>query len=166
MGIETARQGKCFRGFPHASQGGVWQLSRILVNIDVLLTWGTNRFTSMPVRQTRRAWQLELLVQQTRFAWTEHADGFQHPAFATGQYYRVCFYVLWDWSVGLRSWPVRDPGLQRAGFPFPGLHHCHLFRGELFALGIIGEYLARMYFQIMESAAVCAPFESQPCIES
>ena len=47
----------------------------------------------------------------------------------------------------------RHRGRTVAGFSVPRVDHRDLLRAQLFALGIIGEYLGRMHFRMMERPA-------------
>lgn len=54
MGAETARQVSAFRAFRTELREAFRQYEGSFVSIDVLLTWGTTRFSSVPVRHEPR----------------------------------------------------------------------------------------------------------------
>lgn len=151
IGVETARKVSAFRVFrTHVREafGGYHGFS---VNIDVLLTWGTNRFTAISVRHDPRRLgnsnysfgQLVIhgLNMLTGFSTLPlqlaSVTGFAFMFFGIG----VLAYVLGRYAI---------LGYSVSGFPFLASIIAIFAGAQLFALGIIGEYLARMYFQIMD----------------
>ena len=151
MGVETARKVSAFRVFRAQVRDAFASYHGFSVNIDVLLTWGTNRFTSIPVRHEPRRlgssnYSLGKLVihglnMLTGFSTLPlqlaSITGFAFMFFGIG----VLVYVLGRYAILGYSVP---------GFPFLASIIAIFSGAQLFALGIIGEYLARMYFQIMD----------------
>jgi len=151
MGVETARKVSAFRAFRTQVRDAFASYHGFSVNMDVLLTWGTNRFTSIPVRHEPRRlgssnYSLGKLVihglnMLTGFSTLPlqlaSITGFTFMFFGIG----VLVYVLGRYAILGYSVP---------GFPFLASIIAIFSGAQLFALGIIGEYLARMYFQIMD----------------
>ncbi|MBN1977010.1 MAG: glycosyltransferase family 2 protein [Anaerolineae bacterium] len=154
MGAETARHVSAFRVFRAQVREAFVDYSGPFVSIDVLLTWGTARFTSVLVRHdvrqvgvsnyTFRKLVVHALNMMTGFSvlplqiasWM----GFAFTAFGM----LVLLYVIGRFILEGGSVP---------GFPFLASIVALFSGAQLFALGIFGEYLARMYFRTMERPA-------------
>jgi undecaprenyl-phosphate 4-deoxy-4-formamido-L-arabinose transferase len=151
MGVETARKVSAFRAFRAHVRDTFTSYHGYSVNIDVLLTWGTNRFTFIPVRHDPRHsgnshYSLGKLILHGLNMLTGFSTlplqlasitGFAFMFFGIG----VLVYVIGRYAILGYSVP---------GFPFLASIIAIFSGAQLFALGIIGEYLARMYFQIMD----------------
>lgn len=121
------------------------------VNIDVLLSWASTRFGLVKVRHDARqfgasTYTFRRLVSYTLVTMTGFSTmplrfaslaGFGFTIFG----FFVLVYVLGRYFIQGGSLP---------GFPFLA-STIAIFSGvQLFALGVIGEYLARMYFRTMD----------------
>ncbi len=151
MGAETARHVSAFRAFRTRVREAFARYEGPFVSIDVLLTWGTTRFSAVPVRHDpRRAGvsgysfrklMTHALNMMTGFStWPLQLAslvGFGFTLFGLG----VLAYVLGRYLVLGGSVP---------GFPFLASVIAIFSGAQLFALGIIGEYLARMHFRMMD----------------
>src|SRR5581483_1552183 len=151
MGIETARHVSAFRAFRTSVRDAFAGYRGPSVSIDVLLTWGTTRFAALPVRHEPRSrgvsqYTLRKLVTHainmtTGFsAWPLQLAsivGFACTLFGIG----VLCYVVGRYLV---------QGGVVPGFAFLASALAIFSGAQLFALGIIGEYLARMHFRMME----------------
>lgn len=151
MGAETARNISAYRVFRTQVREAFAAFQGPFVSLDVLLTWGTRRFGAVPVRHNPRAigssnYNLRRLFTHcfnmlTGFStmplqlasWT----GFALTLFGAG----ILVYVISRYLINDRS---------VAGFPFLASIIAIFSGAQLFALGIIGEYLARMHFRMME----------------
>ncbi len=167
MGVETARKVSAFRAFRTQIIGAFTNYHGYSVNIDVLLTWGTNRFTSIPVRHDPRRlgnsnYSFGKLVMHginmlTGFSTLPlqfaSITGFAFMFFGIG----VLAYVLGRYAILGDSVP---------GFPFLASIIAIFSGAQLFALGIIGEYLARMYFQIMDRPPYALRSKAEHGVES
>lgn len=151
MGIETARQVSPFRVFRTYLRNAFQNYQSPFVSIDVLLTWATNRFTSVPVRHEERKYGVsnytfrKLVVHAlnmiTGFSVLPlrlaSLIGFGFALFGG----LVLVYVVGRYLI---------QGGVVPGFAFLA-STIAIFSGvQLFALGIIGEYLARMYYRLMD----------------
>jgi undecaprenyl-phosphate 4-deoxy-4-formamido-L-arabinose transferase len=151
MGAETARQVSAYRAFRTELRAAFAEFRGHLVSIDVLLTWGTSRFASVRVQHAPRA---EGRSNYTVYMLVTHAlnmltgfgtfplqlaslTGFAFMLFGLG----ILVFVLVSYT--LRGSPV-------AGFPFLASIIALFSGAQLFATGIIGEYLARVHFRIMD----------------
>lgn len=93
---------------------------------------------------------VRLYVSKTGHALHEYEDRLQHCAVAVRQYHWLLFMLF---GVGILIHVLPRYFLSGSGVPgFPFLASIiAIFSGtQLFALGIIGEYLARMHFRMMD----------------
>ena len=151
MGAETARKVSAFRAFRTPVRDAFADYRSPYVSIDVLLTWGTVRFGAVDVRHEPRAFGasnytfrklvIHALNMMTGFSTLplQFASlvGFAFTLFGIG----VLAYVIGRYLM---------EGSSVAGFPFLASVIAIFSGAQLFALGIIGEYLARMHFRMME----------------
>lgn len=151
MGAEIAKQVSAFRVFRAEVASAFRHYEGPFVSIDVLLTWGTNRFAATPVRHEPRAqgtsgYTFRKLVTHAMNMMTGFSTrplqmaslvGFTFTLFGFG----VLAYVLVRYF--LQGTPV-------PGFPFLASIVALFSGAQLFALGIMGEYLARMHFRSMQ----------------
>ncbi len=151
MGAETARSVSAFRAFQTYVRAAFADYRAPYVSVDVLLTWGATRFAAVPVRQEARTvgssnytfWKLIIhaLNMMTGFSTRPlqlaSLMGFGFTLFGVA----LLAYILGRYFIQGGSVP---------GFPFLA-SVISIFAGvQLFVLGIIGEYLARMHFRMME----------------
>lgn len=150
MGAEIARQVCAFRAFRGQVVDASRHYSGSLVSIDVLLTWGTNRFGVVAVRHVPRprgtsGYTLGRLFTHTMNMMT----GFSALPLQIASFVGFAFTLL---GVGILGFVLSR--FLMYGSPVPGFSFLAsiiaIFSGaQLFALGIIGEYLARMHFRTM-----------------
>ncbi|HNV89714.1 MAG TPA: glycosyltransferase family 2 protein [Thauera aminoaromatica] len=151
MGVESASKVSAFRVFRARLREAFSAYRSPSVNIDVLLTWGTTRFGSVLVRQDERAvgdsgYTLRKLINHAINMMTGFSVLPLQVASVLGlafgsMGFLVLLYVLLRYLVDGSAVP---------GFPFLA-SIIAIFSGvQLFALGIFGEYLARMHFRSME----------------
>jgi undecaprenyl-phosphate 4-deoxy-4-formamido-L-arabinose transferase len=151
IGAETARSVSAFRGFRTQLRDAFANYQSPFVSIDVLLTWASNRFTALAVRHeprrvgttnyTFRKLVIHALNMMTGFSTLPlqiaSLVGFLFTFFGIG----VLLFVLARYVINGGSVP---------GFPFLASIIAIFSGAQLFALGIIGEYLARMHFRMMD----------------
>jgi glycosyltransferase involved in cell wall biosynthesis len=151
MGADSAGKVSAFRVFRTRLRDAFDAYRSPTVNIDVLLTWGTTRFGAVRVRQDERStgdsgYSFGKLVLHA----VNMLTGFTILPLQIASILGLAFgglgllillYVLWGYFSHGSSVP---------GFPFLA-SIISIFSGvQLFALGIFGEYLARMHFRSME----------------
>lgn len=151
MGAKNARNVTAFKVFRTQLREAFSRYRSPHVSIDVLLTWGTQNFGSLTVRHDARK------VGQSNFTFRKlvrHAinmlTGFSVVPLQLASLMGLAFaflgllallYVLIDFFV---------EGSVVRGFPFLA-SIITIFSGvQLFALGIIGEYLARIHLRSMD----------------
>ena len=151
MGAQTARKVSAFRVFRTALRDAFREYRSPFVSIDVLLTWATSRFTSVTVPNDPRTigqstYSLRKLVTHALNMMTGFSVlplqlasiiGFACTLFGVG----VLVYVVGRYLL---------QGTTLPGFPFLASVIAIFSGAQLFALGVIGEYLARMHFRMME----------------
>jgi undecaprenyl-phosphate 4-deoxy-4-formamido-L-arabinose transferase len=151
MGAETARVVSAWRAFRAQLRDAFADYHGPFVSIDVLLTWGTTRFSSVRVRHNPRTvgnsnYNFRKLVRHAMNMMTGFSVlplqlasiiGFFFTLFGIG----VLVYVVGRYFIS---------GASVAGFPFLASIIAIFSGAQLFALGIIGEYLARMHFRTMD----------------
>lgn len=151
MGVETARKVSAFRVFRAQLRDAFAHYSSPYVSIDVLLAWSTTRFASVRVRHDPRPagrsgytfgkLVVHALNMMTGFStWPLQLAGligFAFAVFGMG----VLIYVLGRYLIQGGSVP---------GFPFLASVIAIFSGAQLLALGIIGQYLARMHYRMMD----------------
>ena len=146
MGAEAARNVSAFRAFRTSLRAGFDHFAGSYVSIDELLTWGTSRVAAVPVDHRPRT------AGVSNYSWKkliEHAlnmmTGFSTLPLRLASILGFAFtvfglcvlvYVLVRYLLAGGSVP---------GFPFLASIVSIFSGAQLFALGIIGEYLARMH---------------------
>jgi undecaprenyl-phosphate 4-deoxy-4-formamido-L-arabinose transferase len=151
MGAETARNVSAFRVFRSRLREGFQEYRSPSVSIDVLLTWTTTRFTAIKVRHVPRA---KGVSGYTPGKLIRHAvnlmTGFSTLPLQIASIVGFVF-VLFGLSVlayVLGNFMIR--GAAVPGFTFLASVISIFSGAQLFALGIFGEYLARMHFRSMD----------------
>jgi len=151
LGTQTARSVSAFRAFRTQLRDSFATYQGPYVSIDVLLTWATARFSAVPVRNdprfagesnyTFRKLVSHAINMMTGFStWplkVASLIGFTFTLFGIG----VLIYVIGRFLIS---------GYSIAGLPFLASIIAIFSGAQLFALGIIGEYLARMHFRSMD----------------
>ena len=160
MRADIARQVSAFRVLRTSVREGFAGYRSPFVCIDVLLTWGTSRFAAVRVRHMprhggRSHYSLRKLMAHALNMVTGFTTiplqlasvvGFAFTFFGLA----VLVYVIGRYLIQGDSVP---------GFPFLASIIAIFSGGQLFALGIIGEYLARMHFRTMERPPYCVRTE-------
>jgi len=150
MGVEVARHVSSFRAFRTQVRSAFMEYAGSFVSVDVLLSWGTSRFAAIPVKNppreigvsnyTPRKLILHAVNMITGFSvlplQLASLLGFSFAVFG------LCLLVM-----VLARYVLE--GDRVVGFPFLA-SALSIFSGvQLFSLGIIGEYLARMHFRLL-----------------
>ncbi len=151
MDADIARRASEFRAFRTRLRDAFGDYRSPSVNMDVLIAWGTSRFAAVAVRHDARqsgtsGYTLRKLIVHAANMMTGFSTlplqfasiaGFAFALFG----FLLLAYVLLRYLIDGSSVP---------GFPFLA-SIIAIFSGvQLFALGIIGEYLARMHLRTME----------------
>ena len=151
MGAETARNVSAFRVFRTRIRDAFATYRGPYVSIDVLLTWGTTKFSHVAVLHDPRRvgasnYTFRKLVTHAFNMMTGFSTlplqiasmiGFVFTLFG----FAILAYVLFSYLTN---------GVAVPGFAFLASIIAIFSGAQLFALGIIGEYLARMHFRTMD----------------
>jgi len=149
MGVPAVRNISAFRAFRTHLREAFRDFRSPSLTLDVLLSWGTTRFSAVPVNIEpaggRSNYTFFSLLKQALLILTGYSTAPLRLASLTG-FFMTLFgvavfgYVLWVYFAQ-GSLP---------GFPFLA-SIVSLFSGaQLFTLGIFGEYLARMFDRSMD----------------
>jgi glycosyltransferase involved in cell wall biosynthesis len=153
VGIDVAKNVSAFRVFPTHLREAFAAYQSPFVSIDVLLTWATTRFgATTVVFQPRHSgssnYTFTKLVRHALDMMTGFSTaplqvasliGFTCTLFGLGVFIYVFVRYCLEGSV--------------PGFPFLASIIAIFSGAQLFALGVIGEYLARMHFRSMKRPA-------------
>lgn len=169
LGGKTAPMVSSFRAFRTDLREGFSDYTGPDVSIDGLLTWRTERFRSVPVRHDPRVhgesnYSLTKLVRHALTMITAFSTRPLRMATTLGFFVilfgaAVLLYVLLRFLIEGHSVP---------GFPFLASIISIFSGAQLFAIGVIGEYLARMHVRVMSRpsysirARTTAPSRSDP----
>jgi glycosyltransferase involved in cell wall biosynthesis len=151
MGAETARNVSAFRVFRTRLREGFRDYRSPSVSIDVLLTWATARFTAIKVRHAPRAAGVS---GYTTGKLIRHAVNLM-TGFSTLplQIASIIGFIFVLFGVSILAYVLANYLFQNTtvpGFAFLASIIVIFSGAQLFALGIFGEYLARMYFRSMD----------------
>lgn len=148
LGKDAVQDISAFRAFRTTIRNAFDRYEGPFVSIDVLLSWGASRFSSVRVRHEPRTigrshYRLGSLARHTMNVLTGFTTvplqvvsviGFVFALFGVG----VLVYVIGRFFV---------QGRQVPGFAFLASIIAVFAGAQLFALGMIGEYLTRMHFR-------------------
>lgn len=151
MGARNAKKVSAFRAFKRDLREAFCNYSGPTVNIDVLLTWATTKFASVRVRHDARkfgesGYTVSKLISHALNMMT----GFSTRPLQYASLMGFCFalfgmliliYVITKWILGANSVP---------GFAFLASIITIFAGAQLIALGVIGEYVARMHTRTMD----------------
>jgi undecaprenyl-phosphate 4-deoxy-4-formamido-L-arabinose transferase len=154
MGAANARNVSAFRAFSTQTRAGFEGYRGPYVAMDVLLTWATTRFAAIPVRhEPRKAGKSNYTFRQLVRHALNMMTGFSTVPLRIGSLLGFAFTLF---GVAVLVYVVGRyliQGSSVSGFPFIA-SIVAIFSGvQLFALGMIGEYLARMHFRLMDRPA-------------
>ena len=155
MGAETARNMSAFRAFRTILRDSFADYRGPLVNIDVLLTWGTTRFTAIRVPHANRVigesnYTLGKLITHAFNMITGFTTLPLRVASVVGLLMTCFGFVVLAF--------ILVSQLVFYQFEVPGFTFIAslitLFAGaQLFSLGVIGEYIARVHLRSMDKPA-------------
>jgi glycosyltransferase involved in cell wall biosynthesis len=154
MGAQTARDVSAFRAFRTPLRSAFASYQAPYVSIDVLLTWATRKFTAVTVQHEPRT------VGQSSYSFMKLVNialtlmtGFTVLPLRVAS---IAGFLCTLLGFGLFAYVIERylvAGRAVPGFAFLASAVTFLSGVELFALGVIGEYLARMHFRMMDRPA-------------
>jgi glycosyltransferase involved in cell wall biosynthesis len=151
MGAETARNVSAFRAFRTRLREGFCDYRSPTVSIDVLLTWSTSRFAVVKVRHAPRlagasGYSVTRLI---RYA-VDLMTGFSTLPLQISSFIGFALVLFGVAILAFVGASFLIIGSEVPGFAFLSSIIAIFSGAQLFALGIIGEYLARMHFRTMD----------------
>jgi undecaprenyl-phosphate 4-deoxy-4-formamido-L-arabinose transferase len=151
LGADTARMVGPFRAFRTVVRRAFDEYRGASVNIDVLLTWGTTRFTAVRVHHDVRKighsnYTVRTLLTHTVNMLTGFSTLPLQVASLLGFALTLVGVVLLAYVLGR----YMLQGTAVPGFAFLASITIIFSGTQLFTLGVIGEYLARMHFRLLD----------------
>ena len=155
MGAETARSLSAFRAFRTCLRQSFADFRGPLVNIDVLLTWGTTNFAAIPVSHSPRTigksnYTFRKLVAHTFNMVTGFSTLPLRFASLLGLIMSTFGFLILVYLIFSQVFAFQ---FEVPGFTFTACIISIFAGAQMFTLGIIGEYLARMHLRIMDKPA-------------
>ncbi len=152
MGAHTARRVSSFRAFRASLRESFADFRGPLVNIDVLLTWGTTSFVAVPIEHRQRTiGKSTYTIGKLLIHAFNMITGFStlplRMASLLGLLMTAFGSVILAYLVLSQLYAFR---FEVPGFTFIASLVSIFAGAQMFALGIIGEYLARMHLRIMD----------------
>jgi len=150
MGAGTARNVSAFRCFRSGLRDAFADYGSPYVSIDVLLTWGTRRFASVEVRNEPRAYgtsnyTVRKLIVHAMNMMTGFSTLPLQLASMAGFGFMLFGMLVLAYVIGR----LVIQGAVVPGFAFLASIVAIFSGTQLFALGVIGEYIARMHVRSM-----------------
>ena len=151
MGAETARNVSAFRAFRTRLREGFCDYRSPTVSIDVLLTWSTSRFAVIKVRHVPRSAGASgySVTRLIRYA-VDLMTGFSTLPLQISSFIGFALVLFGVAILAFVGANFLINGSEVPGFAFLSSIIAIFSGAQLFALGIIGEYLARMHFRTMD----------------
>jgi undecaprenyl-phosphate 4-deoxy-4-formamido-L-arabinose transferase len=154
MGVEIGRMISAYRAFRTELRAAFSDFREPFVSIDVLLSWATTRFAVVKIKHEERSqgesnYSLSRLASHTYNMLT----GFTVAPLRLASLIGFLFTLL---GIGILAYVLFiyfTVGTSVSGFPFLASIIAIFSGAQLFSLGIIGEYVARVYFNSMNKPA-------------
>jgi len=149
MGAQTARQVSAFRAFRTPVREAFADYRGAFVSIDSLLAWGTTKFGSVPVRHEPRTVGASNYTFRKLLAHSMNMmTGFSTLPLRFATYIGFAFTLIGLMVLAVVVFRYFTAGDSVPGFPFLASIIAIFSGAQLFALGIFGEYLARVFVRI------------------
>ncbi len=162
MGTKTAIKVSAFRVFRTKIRESFENYNSPNVSIDVLLSWGTNKFSSVDVEHLERK---EGRSNYNFWKLTSHAfdmiTGFSVLPLRVASFIGLVFTIFGFFVMVYVIGRYIIIGGSIPGFPFLASIITIFSGAQLFSLGIIGEYIARIHFRSMNKPAYSVKEEVQ-----
>lgn len=151
MGAANARQVSALRVFRASLRDAFSDYRSPTVNIDVLLTWATTNFSAVRVKHEARkfgqsGYTVSKLIRHALNMLTGFSTKPLQLASLTG--FSLAFFGLVILVYVITRWVFQNDSVP--GFAFLASIIAIFSGAQLLALGVIGEYIARMHLRTME----------------
>jgi glycosyltransferase involved in cell wall biosynthesis len=151
LGAETARNVSPYRAFRTKMRDAFANYQSSFVSLDVLLTWGTNRFAAVPVHyDPRRAGRSQYTFRRLVTHALNMMTGFSILPLQLASLVGFAFTLFGMLVLAYVLGRYLIHGVEVRGFTFLASIVTVFSGAQLFALGVFGEYLARIHFRMME----------------
>jgi undecaprenyl-phosphate 4-deoxy-4-formamido-L-arabinose transferase len=163
MGVSVARRASSFRAIQARVRDAFEEYRSPVVSIDVLLSWGTTRFGAVPIRYQRRLqgasnYSVRKLVSHTINVMTGFSVAPLRLASMLGFLFTLFGGIVLSYALGC----YMIEGGSVPAVPFLASIISVFSGAQLFAVGILGEYLARMHFRMMDRPIYAVRSRTQP----
>ncbi|MGO9605597.1 MAG: glycosyltransferase family 2 protein [Candidatus Binataceae bacterium] len=154
MGLQLARKASAFRAFRTALREGFQRYHGMSASIDVFLAWTTDRFAVVDVPHRPRAAGKSgyTFCKLARHAWNI-ATGLSTFPLKFAAVVGFVFILLGIVTLGWVLTEYMIHGVVVPGFTFLASVIVMFSGVQLFALGVIGDYLGRLYMQSFDRPA-------------
>jgi glycosyltransferase involved in cell wall biosynthesis len=162
IGSAAARHVSTFRAFRSGLRQAFAGFQGPYVCIDVLLAWGTTRFGWVTVRhEPRRAGRSQYTLRKLATHTLNLVTGFSTRPLQLASWmgFALTLFGLALLAFVLARYLLH--GTTVPGFPFLASVVSIFSGAQLFALGVIGEYLARMHFRMLDQPAYVVRQETE-----
>jgi len=151
MGVENAQKVNAFRAFRTYLRDAFVNYKSPFVILDVLLAWGTNNFSALTVNhQPRRSGESNYTFRKLIIHTINMITGFTVLPLQFASWMGFGFSLFGFFLLVYVIGRYIIQGGSVPGFPFLASAVSIFSGAQLFALGIIGEYLARIHFRMMD----------------
>lgn len=152
VGSEAARDASAFRVFKTYLRDAFASYTSPYVSLDVLLSWGTTRFSAVAVEHRQRqagqsTYSVRKLVQLAITMLTGFSTTPLRLASLLGFGLTLFGILMLGYVIVAR---LLNPGEGVPGFTFLASIIAIFSGAQMFTIGIIGEYLMRMHFRLMD----------------
>jgi len=154
MGVPAARDVSAFRAFRTVLRNGFAETRSPSLSLDVLLSWSATRYAAVPVdhrprQQGRSNYTVARLVAHAFNMMTGYSALPLHLASFVGFFFTL-------FGMGVLAFVIGRYLLEGSvvhGFAFLASIIAIFSGAQLFALGVLGQYLGRVHFRSMERPA-------------
>jgi len=165
MDVETARGVSALRAFRTATRNSFAEYRSPYLSMDVILTWSTTRFAAIRVPHDPRPagtsnYTFLMLVRHAVNMMTGFSTAPLQLATLVGFSFALAGVAVLAWVLGR----YLLEGESVPGFPFLASIVAIFAGAQLFALGIIGEYVARMHLRTMEKPTYVIRSDSESMV--
>jgi glycosyltransferase involved in cell wall biosynthesis len=150
LGVESARRVSGFRAFRLALRGAFADFQGPYVNIDVMLTWATSRIEGIQVRhEPRRLGRSNYSFRELMRHALNMLTGFSVLPLRISTFLGFTLTLFGVAALAFVIGRYLVFGMVVPGFAFLASIVIVFSGTQLFTLGVMGEYLARMHFRLL-----------------
>lgn len=148
--LKTVRHVSAFRAFRTKIRDSFAEFNSPILSIDVLLFWGTNRISSLPVRHDKRTYGQSNYTFRKLITHALHMmTGFSVLPLRLTSWVGFSFTIFGMLTMAFVVLRFLFQGTSVSGFTFLASIISIFSGATMFALGIFGEYLAQIHLRVM-----------------